>query len=385
MTELFQHPAAAEKAFPTWGGPADRLRFFLGYAVLAPSRHNTQPWTFEIEGDEVRVYSDASRALPSADPDGRELVMACGAAILNLRLAAAHFGFATTLEIVPGHRRDGLLATVHLEERRASTPEVEELFRAIPTRRTNRLPLDGREPPEGLVAQLIKEARREGAWLRAVEEPQRRPMAELIAEGDRVQWGSARFRSELAAWTRMNGSTRRDGLPGYAQGLSDAAALLAPVVLRFTNPGRAEAERDRRRATGSKALLVLATPRDGKHEWLQAGEAMQRILLRAASVGLSASYFCQPIELPELRRKVADVVGEPGAPQLILRLGYGLEVRAPPRRPVDAVLRRLDERPRRSAPLAVRTPTAAVPAVPAASAIAKAPPPGAPVAAPTVH
>ena len=36
-------------------------RFLLQWAVLAPSRHNTQPWTFEIEGDELRVYADLSR------------------------------------------------------------------------------------------------------------------------------------------------------------------------------------------------------------------------------------------------------------------------------------------------------------------------------------
>ena len=35
------------------------------------------------------------------------------------------------------------------------------MFRAIPRRRTNRLPLDGREPPEGLVTALLREARRE--------------------------------------------------------------------------------------------------------------------------------------------------------------------------------------------------------------------------------
>ena len=66
---------AAERAFPAWGGAAEKLRFLLGWAVLAPSRHNTQPWNFEIEGDELRVYADLARALPEADPDGRQLVM----------------------------------------------------------------------------------------------------------------------------------------------------------------------------------------------------------------------------------------------------------------------------------------------------------------------
>jgi nitroreductase len=346
----------AERLFPSWAGPAERLRFLLQWAVLAPSRHNTQPWTFEIEGDEVRVYADTSRALPVADPDGRQLVMSCGAAAVNLRLAAAHFGLATSTEVVPGHRRDALLARVRLEERRATTPEAEEMFQAIPRRRTNRLPLDGREPPEGLVTALLKDARREGAWLRPVEEQERCAVAELVAEGDRRQWSSSRFRAELVQWTRPNGTGRGDGMPGWALGMSDAAALLHPIVMRLRNPSEHEAERDRRRARCCKALLVLSTPRDGRAEWFAAGEALQRILLRATARGLSASYFAQPIETPELRARLQDVLVEPGVPQVMFRLGYGRELRAVARRPVDEVLRRETAERVRFDALAIRTP-----------------------------
>jgi hypothetical protein len=349
--------SGAERAFPFWAGPAERLRFLLQWAILAPSRHNAQPWIFEIEGDELRVYADASRTLPVADPDGRQLVMSCGAAIVNLRLAAQHFGHATTAEILRSHRRDGLLARVRLEERRATTPEAEEMFQAIPRRRTNRLPLDGREPSEGFVTALLREARREGAWLRPVEESERRAVGELVAEGDRLQWSSSRFRAELARWSRHNGTLRRDGMPGYALGMSDAAALVQPLLMRFTNPGREEADRDRRRATCCKALLVLSTPRDGTAEWIAAGEALQRILLRAAAAGLYASYFAQPIENQDLRRRLGDVLAHPGIPQVMFRLGYGLDVRPVPRRPVDEVLRRMEVegRPRAEA-LVLRTP-----------------------------
>jgi nitroreductase len=332
---------------------AERLRFFLQWAVLAPSRHNAQPWVFEIEGDELRIYSDRSRTLPVADPDGRQLLMSCGAALANLRLAAAHFGHASSVELLPGFRRDGLLGRVRLEERSASTPELEELFRAIPVRRTNRLPLDGREPPEGLVTTLLREARSEGVSLRPVEPHQRRLVADLIAEGDDAVWSSSRFRAELAAWIRPNRSERRDGIPGYALGMSDAASLVHPLLVRLQSPARAEAERDRRRALGTKALIVLSTRRDGNAEWVQAGIALQRILLRATAAGLYASYFAQPIESPALRRKLADAIGDPGAPQVMFRLGYGLEPRSVPRRPVEQVLRRIEAAKPRPAALAV--------------------------------
>jgi nitroreductase len=359
--------AAGERTLSASAGAAERLRFLLQWAVLAPSRHNTQPWLFEIEGDELRVYADTSRTLPVADPDGRQLIMSCGAALVNLRLAAAHFGHATSVELLPGHRRDGLLGRVRLEERSASTPEAEELFRAIQRRRTNRLPLDGREPPDGLVTALLREARQEGVSLRPVEPHQRRLVADLIAEGDDGAWSSSRFRAELAGWVRTNRSARRDGLPGYAMGMSDAAALVHPILVRLQNPARAEAERDRRRALGTRALLVLSTPRDGKAEWLQAGEALQRILLRATAAGLFASYFAQPIEAPALRRRLAEAIGDSGAPQVMFRLGYGLEPRATPRRPVDDVLRRMERESPRMAALAVR--------VAPAPAIAPGPPP----------
>jgi nitroreductase len=363
----------ADCDFPVRGDPGERLRFLLSWAVQAPSRHNTQPWLFEIEGDEVRVYGDGSRALRTTDPDGRELLMACGAALTNLTLAAAHFGFATSSEIARGHRRDGLVARVWLEERRPSTPDTEELFQAIPRRRTNRLPLDGREPPEGLVAQLVREARREGASLRPVEDHQRSLVADLVSEGDEVQWSNPRWRAELSAWTRLNGSTRLDGMPAAAHGLSDLAAVLKPLVQRLRNPSRLEAERDRRRARTTRALLVLSTRRDGNEEWVAAGEAMQRILLRATAAGLTASYLNSAIEVPELRGRLRDAIGEAGVPQIMIRLGYGLEVPPVPRRSVDEVLRRYQPQSRATGPLALRGPPPYAPTMGAPSMEAPGP------------
>jgi nitroreductase len=326
-------------AFPAWSGPAERLRFLLRHAVLAPSRHNTQPWLFEIEGAELRIYGDSRRALRVADPQGRELAMACGAAALNVEIAGLHHGHATSLEVMDGSRKDGLLARLALEERRAPTPADEQLYEAIGKRRTNRLAFDPRDVPYGVVTSLIREAAREDAVLRLVDRTLRPAVAELVAEGDRVQWASARYRAELASWTRTNRPGEVDGVPGYSQGFSDPASLLHRMFVRLRTGASANERRSRHYALHTRALFALCTAADRPSDWFRAGRIMQRLLLRATAQGLSASYFSQAVEVPSVRVRLREAIGERGWPQLLFRLGYGPELRPTPRRPVELVLR----------------------------------------------
>ena len=72
--------------FPAAGTPVEQMEFLLNYAVLAPSNHNTQPWLFEIHGEAIHLFADRTRALPMTDPEDRELIISCGAALLHLRV-----------------------------------------------------------------------------------------------------------------------------------------------------------------------------------------------------------------------------------------------------------------------------------------------------------
>jgi len=74
------------------GGPAplteeEIARYVVAVAVGAPSVHNTQPWRFTADGQQISLYADAGRQLTVADPDGREMMISCGAALFNARLA----------------------------------------------------------------------------------------------------------------------------------------------------------------------------------------------------------------------------------------------------------------------------------------------------------
>src|SRR5215471_7151832 len=89
-------PAVTEADFPAAGTAAQQLRVLLNYALLAPSEYNTQPWLFRIYDNCVDLYADPSRRLPIVDPDDRELIISCGAACQNLRIAVRHFGYQET-------------------------------------------------------------------------------------------------------------------------------------------------------------------------------------------------------------------------------------------------------------------------------------------------
>ena len=62
--------------FPASGATIDKARFAVRYAILAPSSHNTQPWRYIINGDELLLCADRTRSLPNIDPFDRELIIA---------------------------------------------------------------------------------------------------------------------------------------------------------------------------------------------------------------------------------------------------------------------------------------------------------------------
>src|ERR1051326_4175994 len=208
--------------FPHAGTSEDKLEFVLGYAVLAPSSHNTQPWLFRVRGDEVELYADRTRSLHVSDPDDRELIISCGAALGHLRIALSHFGYLGAVDILPDPGDPDLVARVRLGFQGVKSVEENLVFHAIPKRRTNRLPFSSDPVPESLVRSLEAAADAQGAWLQIVRDEQTRyGIADLVACSDRVQWSDKRFRLELAAWVHPNHSHRGDGIPGYAQGDDD--------------------------------------------------------------------------------------------------------------------------------------------------------------------
>ncbi|MBD0359524.1 MAG: nitroreductase [Nitrososphaeraceae archaeon] len=340
----------SENRFPKEGRRTEALKFLLNYAILAPSSHNTQPWLFKIVTENIiELYADRTRALPVVDPEDRALTISCGAALFHLQIAIRHFGYAYKLELFPYSNNQDLLARVIIDGRKEPISEENSLFEAITKRRTNRLKFEDRKLQEALISKLrsiVTEQGEEGVegtttWLHiAIEEGEKNSLADLIAEGDHIQSSDKRFRRELASWVHSNRSHSKDGMPGYAFGYSDIMSYMGPFVIRTFDVGKGQAAKDRQLAVGSPILAILGTKSDEPMDWLKAGMALSKMLLLSRSKNVWSSFLNQPIEVPELRPRVQEVVKEEkGFPQLMIRMGYGLDVKPTPRRPVDEVLR----------------------------------------------
>ncbi|GHC52138.1 Acg family FMN-binding oxidoreductase [Streptomyces flavofungini] len=315
------------------------VRHLVRAAVLAPSLHNSQPWLFACSDSAVLLYADYRRRLQFCDPYGRQLLISCGAALFNLRLAMRHLGFHPVVRLFPDVEAPWLLARVEWGAYAGVTPEVELMRQAMRHRHSHRGPFRTANVPAPLIEALARHARAEGAELYPLDDTVvRRRLGRLVHEAETRERRIPGFGQELAHWARPYGDSRVDGVPAEACAFHPDCVALA---------GRDFAGLTRRRATArphetwparTGLMVLLTTPRDTRQDWLRAGQALQRVLLYAAGHEYAAGFHTQPLEFADLRALVRTLAPSRQHPQLVLRLGRtNWQVRAP-RRSLTEVL-----------------------------------------------
>lgn len=327
---------------PERAGLAPLERGLLETACRAPSVHNTQPWLWRVEGPVVELYADPSRLLSASDPDGRNMLISCGAALHHLQVAARGQGRSCTVTRLPEGPRSTLLARVVLEpadpERQgrseeAHRRELEDSARdleAVAARVTDRRRFTSWPVPERRLDHLASVASREGCTVAVVTDPrQRHRLEELVEQARSIVTSDPALVGEQRSWTGRGGA---DGVP--EQALEGPATRFddEPVL----DPGGIE------RADG---VLVLATATDEALDHLVTGEALSRLWLSATSEQLSLVPLSHVVEAPPTRVALQrEVLATSLSPQLLVRIGWQETSRDPlppsPRRDLDDVLLR---------------------------------------------
>jgi len=310
-------------------------------AIWAPSVHNTQPWLFVADRRHINLYADVSRRLEIADPDGRELMLSCGAALLTMRLALRSLGYLATVRLLPDPILPELVATVTWRPFAEPTGYERVLSAQMRRRRSHRGAFDTEPLPSGLLAVLRQDAAREGTMLRVVADDARRALlahATQAAEHS-VRTDGARVR-ELVRWAPAPGSAYRDGVPASSYPARDDHTNPYYPSRDFAHGRgwglRSLSSAPAARSTGVVALLT--TNHDTPADWVNAGQGLQRVLLTATAHGAATALHTQPLELPWLREALRTQLCDGAFPQFILRFGMVTQVATSVRRDLADVL-----------------------------------------------
>ncbi|GAA0927557.1 nitroreductase [Kribbella koreensis] len=309
----------------------EQIDVLLGAAVAAPSMHNTQPWRFEVNGTVIDVFVDGSRALPAEDPTGRAMRIAAGAAIFNLRCAAAALHYDSWYGLVPDPADLDLVGRIVLQPTDSANRELRELFDQIPRRHTSREPVRPVKVPTDSRVALTRAAMAENAELSWLPPDQVHEVLGLLIDTDLREIGDWHRRAERAHW--VGGDRAVDGIPSSVLG-PRSAVYPAPVRDLGTKP--ADQTRARTTFEADPVLAVLSTAGDSLAEQVAAGLGLQHSLLVATRDGLKAAFLNQPLEFDDLRSKVQRITGKPGFAQMVIRFGHSTVRATTPRRPVSA-------------------------------------------------
>ncbi|UUU19017.1 Acg family FMN-binding oxidoreductase [Streptomyces sp. DSM 40750] len=317
---------------------ATAVRSLLAAAVAAPSIHNTQPWRFGLDPDSrsVEVWADRGRPLPMTDPDLRAQHLSVGAAVFNLRVAAAHLGWEPIVGLLPAADDPDLLARVQLARPAANGPStLGGLYEAIERRHTSRMPFTGRPVPEPVVSQMITAARAEGARLDVPDIMGTRRLLQLTQAAEARNASHSARTAEARTRLTAPGRDTPYGIPVTALGARDASGRIPmrDFTGRLPVPYLPALHFERH-----AQVALLWTSWDQREDWLRAGQALQRVLLTATVHGVRTSMLHQAMEWLDLRAAMGGS-RQPCSPQLLIRFGYGPEGGRTPRAAAHATPR----------------------------------------------
>ena len=314
------------------------VRDLVALATRAPSVHNTQPWHWCIDGERMSLFADSSRQLQYADPDGRDLVISCGAALQHLQVAAAAAGWKARVRRMPNPDNDNQLANVSFQPEQPTSEALTALDALIKRRTDRRRPSSWPVPRERLDGLLALGPAAGVTVLGVVSHTRRAELLQLLAEAEQAQRLNQQYVDEILSWAGRQGD---EGIPTTS--LLRRSPGTDPEIAPSRFPSGTLTDSDQEAEPVEPALLVICTSSDDTASRLRAGEALGAILLKGTADGFAMVPLSQAIEVDQTRRLLQDeLLRDSACPQIVIQVGWppvaAEQIPPTPRRRVDDVL-----------------------------------------------
>jgi hypothetical protein len=223
------------------------------------------------------------------------------------------------VDYTPDFKQPTLLARLVIVGRTTPSPSELQMFSILGEEgKTHRTPRLNALPCESQALQ--SEAGEQGICLRFVENAFLRGITtSMLQTGDRMYFQRECECEDLRSWLGLRSaySAQAGNFVTWQVSAAEAASF-----------GRTEIEQP-------PALAVLCTKHDDVRDWLDTGQALARVQLRALSLGLSLAVFNQPLQVPGMRARFARETGFCNFPQVVVRLGLREALTAAAQDPCD--------------------------------------------------
>lgn len=291
---VLEAPALVRASFPP---AAEHLRRLVEFGILAPSGGNIQPWRFTIQrAGHILCDLDPERTRQLLDYDRTASLLAIGAAVENMSIAARAMGLSAQIEMVDDPARPDRVCRLSFQE---APVAIEPLFHELGRRATNRrkgerIPLTPAERDA-----LVAAAAERGSSLQlAADDAQLAAVANVIGGGDRVRFLSKSLHQEMMdemRWTHEEAVRTGDGVDVRTLELNrtDLAGMDllkqwdVMAMLKSVQAGGGLDKITRKTLAVSSAVGLLSTRGISRDSYFLGGRAVQRVWLTASRLGLA--------------------------------------------------------------------------------------------------
>jgi hypothetical protein len=299
----------------------------LYLATLAPSGHNTQPWTVQvIEPGRWVIGSEKSRWLPAVDPQNRELLLSIGTFLENLTFASQMYGYVSQVKIIANDSYSINLAEVSLKKMAGQEKPDERITtrRTIRSRHLNKelLPAD----LDYLLPSLYKHQFRYYS--------RNSPQGKFLADGTLAANQRQAFRDpaqlELSNWIRWShadGKKYRNGLTPKSMELHGIASwYVKNFYTKQSVLGKKFREQSvamtKQQVANCGGWLLVTSPSQSVIDIIQAGRILEQTWLKAADRKIAFHPMTQMLEESPWNETIRQELGISEQIQFIIRVSY---------------------------------------------------------------
>jgi len=292
--ETVRHRPALDDEQSNDPAPSVVTDTIVAAAVRAPSGGNSQPWHIEAEPGKLTI-SVATEHTSAMDVGFRGSAVALGAALYNVRIAAASRGMLGPVSVSEDVHGCPLRASMHFEG--GTDPALAELYEPMLARGTNRHGGTPQSLDDQTIKLLTAAAEREGARLHLLtERDDLARAATIFGAADRIRYLTPRLHKEMFAELRWPGDPDPDtGIDVRTLELDASDLALLDIVRRPDvmvylaewNAGSALGDGMRDQILASSALAVITVPGERLSDYAIGGSAVEAVWILAQREGLA--------------------------------------------------------------------------------------------------